>query len=125
MRYYKVKTQTTYENIWRFVQWHWLQHGCGPSVRDVADAIGVSSSDTAQGYIDRMVFEGLLKRIPSKARTLQVVDGTMPQHCLHDWRVLKVDGEIFTVLCLLCDMKTEKEYKPDLKNPKTLLRYYE
>ena len=97
----------------------------GPSVRDIAKAIQVSSPDTAQKHLDRMVNKGLVKRMTSGHRTIRVVPGSMPQHCHHFWKVVKIEGEILTVLCLWCNHKTEKEYTLDTENTKTLLRYYE
>jgi len=125
MRYRIGTSQKTYENIYRYIQWCWETYQRGPTVREIAKAVNLSSPATVQEHLDRMVYQGYLTKDPASHRTVQVVKGALPHLCSHDWRVSSNNGSILSVICVFCEHKTEKEYKPDPENPETWLRFYE
>ncbi|MNC35931.1 LexA repressor [compost metagenome] len=47
--------------------------GYPPSVREVGDAVGLASTSTVHGHLERLEKKGLVKRDPSKPRTIQVM----------------------------------------------------
>ena len=51
-----------------------------PSVREIGEAVGLSSSSTVHNHLNQLERRGLIKRDPSKSRTVQLVgDSEMDQ----------------------------------------------
>ena len=51
-----------------------------PSVREIGEAVGLSSSSTVHNHLNQLERRGLIKRDPSKSRTVQLVaDADMDQ----------------------------------------------
>ncbi len=51
-----------------------------PSVREIGEAVGLSSSSTVHNHLNQLERRGLIKRDPSKSRTVQLVqDAEMDQ----------------------------------------------
>ena len=49
--------------------------GVAPTLREIAQALGCSSTATAQKHVDRLVHKGLLRRIKHQKRGLELVGG--------------------------------------------------
>jgi repressor LexA len=45
-----------------------------PSVREIGEAVGLSSSSTVHNHLNQLERRGLIRRDPSKSRTVQLVD---------------------------------------------------
>lgn len=45
-----------------------------PSVREIGEAVGLSSSSTVQNHLNQLERRGLIRRDPSKSRTVQLVE---------------------------------------------------
>ncbi len=50
------------------------QRGYPPSVREIGEAVGLSSPSTVHSHISALVREGYIRRDPSKPRALEVID---------------------------------------------------
>jgi len=50
--------------------------GYPPSVREIGQFVGLSSSSTVHGYLQRLEKKGFLHRDSSKPRALELLDGT-------------------------------------------------
>lgn len=50
------------------------QRGYPPSVREIGDAVGLSSPSTVHSHLSALVEQGYLRRDPSKPRAIEVVD---------------------------------------------------
>jgi repressor LexA len=50
------------------------ERGYPPSVREIGEAVGLSSSSTVHGHLDRLEEKGLIHRDATKPRALEVVD---------------------------------------------------
>ncbi len=46
-----------------------------PSVREIGEAVGLSSSSTVHNHLNQLERRGLIRRDPSKSRTVQLVKG--------------------------------------------------
>jgi repressor LexA len=46
-----------------------------PSVREIGEAVGLSSSSTVHNHLNHLERRGLIRRDPSKSRTVQLVEG--------------------------------------------------
>lgn len=54
------------------------RRGYPPSVREIGDAIGLSSPSTVHSHLSSLVDHGYLRRDPSKPRAIEVVDTGRP-----------------------------------------------
>lgn len=62
------------DEILAFIVKYNSDKGFSPSIREIASAVGLSSSSTVAGHIDRLIAKGLVKKEPYAARTLKVID---------------------------------------------------
>lgn len=51
------------------------QKGYPPSVREIGQAVGLSSSSTVHGYLKKLEDKGFLRRDPTKPRAMEILDG--------------------------------------------------
>ena len=57
-----------------FIKEKVLERGYPPSVREIGEAIGLSSPSTVHSHLSALVKAGLLRRDPSKPRAIEVLD---------------------------------------------------
>jgi repressor LexA len=50
--------------------------GYPPSVREIGDAVGLASSSTVHGHLNRLEKKGYIRRDPTKPRAIEVLDRT-------------------------------------------------
>ncbi len=60
--------------ILAFIKKSIRQKGYPPSVREIGQAVGLSSSSTVHGYLKKLEAMGYLRRDPTKPRALEVLD---------------------------------------------------
>jgi len=48
--------------------------GYPPSVREICNAVGLKSTSTVHGYLERLERKGLIRRDPSKPRAIEILD---------------------------------------------------
>jgi len=51
--------------------------GYPPSVREIGEAVGLASSSTVHGHLDRLEKKGLIRRDPTKPRAIEITDGSV------------------------------------------------
>lgn len=49
--------------------------GYPPSVREICEAVGLRSTSTVHGHLERMERKGLIRRDPTKPRAIEITDG--------------------------------------------------
>ncbi|MBN6186388.1 transcriptional repressor LexA [Aneurinibacillus sp. BA2021] len=49
--------------------------GYPPSVREIGEAVGLSSASTVHGHLARLEKKGLIRRDPTKPRAIEILDG--------------------------------------------------
>ncbi|WP_445487249.1 transcriptional repressor LexA [Niallia sp. 03133] len=57
--------------------------GYPPSVREIAEAVGLASSSTVHGHLARLETKGLIRRDPTKPRAIEILDleeSTVPKY---------------------------------------------
>jgi len=64
---------TRQRQILEFLRGHARDHAYPPTVREIGSAVGLSSSSTVQNHLNALESKGLIKRDPSKSRTVEVV----------------------------------------------------
>ena len=56
------------------------ERGYPPSVREIGEAVGLSSSSTVHGHLARLQEKGYIRRDPTKPRAIEVLDGRQRTH---------------------------------------------
>ena len=71
------------QQILDFLRDHARDHAYPPTVREIGQAVGLSSSSTVQNHLNSLEARGFIKRDPAKSRTVEVVEGgasAAPRH---------------------------------------------
>ncbi len=61
-------------DIMSFIRTHFKDKGYPPSVREIGEAVGLQSTSTVHGHLDRLERKGLIRRDPSKSRTIEILE---------------------------------------------------
>ncbi len=61
------------EEIYDFIKSQVHEKGYPPSVREICVAVGLSSTSTVHGHLSRLEKKGLIKRDPTKPRTIEII----------------------------------------------------
>ncbi|MFC3801261.1 transcriptional repressor LexA [Cohnella sp. GCM10012308] len=61
--------------ILEFIKNEVKDKGYPPSVREIGEAVGLASSSTVHGHLDRLEKKGLIRRDPTKPRAIEITDG--------------------------------------------------
>jgi len=59
--------------ILEFLREHKRSHAYPPTVREIGQAVGLSSSSTVQNHLNALEQKGFIRRDPTKSRTVEVV----------------------------------------------------
>src|SRR5690554_789917 len=57
-----------------FLKQELMTKGYPPSVREICNAVGLKSTSTVHGYLERLERKGLIRRDPSKPRAIEILD---------------------------------------------------
>lgn len=63
--------------IYQFIKDQIKEKGYPPSVREICAAVGLKSTSTVHGHLERLEKKGLIKRDPTKPRTIEVLENSM------------------------------------------------
>ena len=55
---------------------HSRRHAYPPTVREIGQAVGLSSSSTVQNHLNSLEEHGFIRRDPAKSRTVEIVEAT-------------------------------------------------
>jgi repressor LexA len=61
-------------DIMTFIKTTIKEKGYPPSVREIGEAVGLQSTSTVHGHLDRLERKGLIRRDPTKSRTIEILD---------------------------------------------------
>lgn len=62
------------QQILDFLRSHARDHAYPPTVREIGQAVGLSSSSTVQNHLNSLEARGFIRRDPAKSRTVEVVE---------------------------------------------------
>ncbi|MEA5074808.1 MAG: transcriptional repressor LexA [Coriobacteriia bacterium] len=71
---YKRELTSRQRQILDFIRAEIHRRGFPPSVREIGEAVGLSSSSTVHSHLGALEAKGLIRRDPSKPRALEVLD---------------------------------------------------
>ncbi|BAC13625.1 transcriptional repressor LexA [Oceanobacillus iheyensis] len=70
--------------IFDFIKSEVKLKGYPPSVREIAVAVGLASSSTVHGHLERLENKGYIRRDPTKPRAIEIIDLEMEQQLPKD-----------------------------------------
>ncbi|ACT01275.1 transcriptional repressor LexA [Paenibacillus sp. JDR-2] len=68
------KISNRQQSILEFIKNEVRDKGYPPSVREIGEAVGLASSSTVHGHLDRLEKKGLIRRDPTKPRAIEILD---------------------------------------------------
>ncbi|HSP65139.1 MAG TPA: transcriptional repressor LexA [Candidatus Deferrimicrobium sp.] len=94
--------------ILEFLRTHARQHSYPPTVREIGQAVGLSSSSTVQNHLNALENKGLIRRDPTKSRTVEVVgDEVMVAQVASNILRLPLVGRVAAGTPLLAEQNVE------------------
>lgn len=63
------------QDILEFIKDEVRKKGYPPSVREIGEAVGLASSSTVHGHLERLESKGLIRRDPTKPRAIEILNG--------------------------------------------------
>ncbi|MFC4597956.1 transcriptional repressor LexA [Cohnella hongkongensis] len=72
------KMSSRQNSILEFIKNEVRDKGYPPSVREIGEAVGLASSSTVHGHLDRLEKKGLIRRDPTKPRAIEILDDDDP-----------------------------------------------
>ncbi|TDT61532.1 transcriptional repressor LexA [Fonticella tunisiensis] len=67
------------QEILDFIKSEIFAKGYPPSVREICNAVGLKSTSTVHGHLERLEKKGLIRRDPTKPRAIELLDETLNQ----------------------------------------------
>lgn len=67
------KVSSRQQAILEFIRNEVRMKGYPPSVREIGEAVGLASSSTVHGHLDRLEKKGLIRRDPTKPRAIEIL----------------------------------------------------
>jgi len=76
--------------ILEFIKQEVRSKGYPPSVREIGEAVGLKSSSTVHGHLDRLEKRGAIRRDPTKPRAIEVLYGNDNDENMFDFDIAKI-----------------------------------
>ncbi|MHA6484010.1 transcriptional repressor LexA [Paenibacillus sp. strain BS8-2] len=70
-------------SILEFIKQEVRDKGYPPSVREIAEAVGLLSSSTVHGHLDRLEKKGFIRRDPTKPRAIEILSQDDNDNVIH------------------------------------------
>lgn len=70
------KVSKRQQSILDYIKAEVRQKGYPPSVREIAEAVGLASSSTVHGHLSRLEKKGFIRRDPTKPRAIEILEKT-------------------------------------------------
>lgn len=71
----KTRLSRRQQQILDFIRESVVSRGFPPSIREIGEAVGLSSSSTVHSHLRSLETKGFLRRNPSKPRSIELLDG--------------------------------------------------
>ncbi len=97
------------QEILRVVQDHIARHGYPPTVREIGDAVGLTSSSTVHAHLQALESRGALKRDPTTPRAIDLRDRQSTRSNGDDVHMLPLLGAIAAGTPILAEENVEEE----------------
>jgi repressor LexA len=98
--------------IYNFLKTYTENKGYPPSVREICEAVGLSSTSTVHGHLKRLERKGLIKRDPSKPRALEIAE---LNQCKKEMINIPIIGKVTAGLPILATENIEDTFPVPLE----------
>ncbi len=98
----------TQERVLAYIQSEIRERGYAPSVREIADAVGLRSTSTVHGHLTRLEKKGLLYRDAMKPRAIGVVGPAASEDLAERVREIPVVGHVAAGAPILAEQNIEE-----------------
>lgn len=98
----------TQERVLAYIQSEIRERGYAPSVREIADAVGLRSTSTVHGHLTRLEKKGLLYRDAMKPRAIGVVGPAASKDLAERVREIPVVGHVAAGAPILAEQNIEE-----------------
>src|SRR3954469_6740200 len=71
---FMAKISKRQQEILDFIKGEVKKKGYPPSVREIGEAVGLASSSTVHGHLERLEMKGLIRRDPTKPRAIEILE---------------------------------------------------
>lgn len=71
---FMAKISKRQQEILDFIKGEVKRKGYPPSVREIGEAVGLASSSTVHGHLERLETKGLIRRDPTKPRAIEILE---------------------------------------------------
>ena len=82
------------KEIYLFLEHFIYQNGYPPSVREIGEAIGLASSSTVHGHLDRLEKKGFIRRDPTKPRAIELLQEDAPTQQMKNTIFIPILGKV-------------------------------
>lgn len=89
---------TKQSEIYAYIKNYVLHKGYPPSVREICEAVGLRSTSTVHGHLERLEKKGLIKRDPTKPRAIELIKDNVTKREIID---IPIIGKITAGLPIL------------------------
>ena len=79
--------------VLEFIKSELYKRGYPPSVREICEAVGLKSTSTVHGHLERLERKGLIRRDPTKPRAIEVLDSS-PLSIVRDMVEVPIVGKV-------------------------------
>lgn len=97
--------------IFDFIKSEVEMKGYPPSVREIAKAVGLASSSTVHGHLQRIEKKGYIRRDPTKPRAIEIIDNLLDNIEKDEARFVPVIGKVTAGLPITA-IENIEEYIP-------------
>ena len=92
--------------IYEFLKDFTSQKGYPPTVREICKAVGLKSTSSVHGHLKQLEKEGLIKRVPTKPRALEIVDSVIKKEMIN----VPIIGKVTAGLPILANENIEDSF---------------
>lgn len=112
---------TKQQRVLEYIRSFTREHGYPPAVRDICQGLGLKSTSTAHGYLERLEKNGYIRRDPSKTRAIELIeeDNGLPEESFVSAVNVPLLGQVAAGQPILAEENLE-EYLP---MPKSMVPY--
>ena len=82
------------KEIYLFLEHFIYQNGYPPSVREIGEALGLASSSTVHGHLDRLEKKGFIRRDPTKPRAIELLQEDAPTQQMKNTIFIPILGKV-------------------------------
>lgn len=96
----KTPKSTKQKEIYEFIKEQISNKGYPPTIREICRAVGLSSTSTVYGHLERLEKKGLIKRNAASPRSIEVVENSLNKKEMIDVPVIGDTTDVNSILSL-------------------------